>query len=79
VLHPFQAKPAFDGGHGVQNALFQLVDGAGQGGNKVWNHGLYFGLNLAVAAGWMILHLGSAWLNFKGVVVNEWLAAWATP
>ena len=32
------AEPALNGGHGVQHALLQLVDGARQSGNEVRNH-----------------------------------------
>jgi len=31
VLHPFKAKPALNGGHGIEHALLEFVDGAIQG------------------------------------------------
>ena len=39
VLHPLQAEPALDHRRGVEDALLQLVDGAGQGSDEVRNHG----------------------------------------
>ena len=39
VLHPLQPKPALNGGHGVQNALLQLVDRALHCGDQMGNHG----------------------------------------
>ena len=42
VLHPLQAKPAFDGWHRVQNALLQLVDRAVQSGDEMGNHAATF-------------------------------------
>ncbi|MFT6590341.1 MAG: hypothetical protein ACJA2P_001187, partial [Rhodoferax sp.] len=40
---PFQPKPAFNGWHGVQNALLKFVDGACERGDKMWNHAALFG------------------------------------
>ena len=39
VLHPFQPEPPFGGRHGVDDTLFKLVDGPGEGRDKVRNHG----------------------------------------
>ena len=33
VLHPLEAKPALDGGHGVKHALLEFVDGPVEGGD----------------------------------------------
>ena len=40
VFHPLHAKPALDGGHGVKNALLELVDRAGERGDEVGDHEL---------------------------------------
>ena len=42
VLHPLHAKPALDGGHGVEDALLELVDGASERGDEVRNHGVAY-------------------------------------
>jgi hypothetical protein len=38
VLHPFQPEPAFDRWRGIQDALFEFVDRAGQGGDEMGDH-----------------------------------------
>ena len=38
VLHPLEAKPAFDDRRGIEDALLQLVDRAGERCNQVGNH-----------------------------------------
>ena len=38
VLHPLQAKPALDGGRGIQQTLLEFVDRAAQGPVEVRNH-----------------------------------------
>jgi hypothetical protein len=60
VLHPLQAKPAFDGRHGIEDALFELVDGTGQRGNEMGNHTALF-LEMVVR----ILGLGAGKAPFK--------------
>ena len=39
VLHPLQAKPALGGGHRVDDALLEFIDGASEGSDEVRNHG----------------------------------------
>jgi len=43
VLHPLQTKPALDSRHGIEDALLKLVDGASEGRDEVWNHGVLVG------------------------------------
>ena len=38
MLHPLQAEPALHRGHGLQDALLELVDRAGQGRDEMRNH-----------------------------------------
>jgi hypothetical protein len=38
VLLPFQPEPAFNGRRGAENFLFQIEQGAVQGGDKMGNH-----------------------------------------
>ena len=40
VLHPFEAKPALDSGHGFQDALLEIIDGPGERGDEMGNHGV---------------------------------------
>ena len=43
VLHPFEPEPALDGRHGLEHALFELVDGPGEGGDEMGDHGPILG------------------------------------
>ena len=45
VLHPLQPEPAFDGRHGIQQALLKLIDWAREGGHQMRNHA-------ALSIGW---------------------------